>query len=227
MKLDKLTLKEISGITKEFYENEIIFNADFKVLFLNFLYKVTGENIWGMSFADIRDLYINNLETKSEDIPDIETDFYKYIIGLYFGLDKPPYLEILKYYRLASSDLKEVDKRIINIENEIKDITANKNTVDIQSKVPVLHYFLNLNKEAREEILNFLKFEIKAYSLRQCDPQYKNIYKFPNVPYNYNFNPKAYDVRYPSLISNKFKDLTIENRKIVEDYCNFWRYLRM
>ncbi|WP_286732664.1 MULTISPECIES: hypothetical protein [Sphingobacterium] len=157
-------------------------------------------------FERLRDAYIENTGISNLEVSDNERMFFKNITKSFIFIEKDPSKIVIEHLQNASAHLKEIDERISDIEKELIKIKTSNITSEIQEKPPVLTYFLSLNKHAREQIVEFLKEGIYSYSLADAGTFSNMKFSF-RYPYPYAVKPESYQVKYPTLISNKFGDL--------------------
>lgn len=169
--LSNMKMKEIRALTADFYNDKLIFSANFEQLCKHFLSKVLPINVWSEDFSKVRSIYIENSKYNEKEVPNNDDEFYKYIVKNYFDLVREPYQVLLSTYQRATKDLKEIDDRIAQINNDINKIKVSEITKDIQEKIPLLKYFSDANKQVRNDLLQFLKTGIYDYVLSECEAQ--------------------------------------------------------
>ena len=195
----------------EFTAEGLLYRASIEQLSKHFISKLLNVQAFGMSFSEVKGLYSATID---EAVPAAETEFYEYIFKQEFGYDKEPRRELLNSFRIATDHLKEIDERVDKITNEIVRLDKGKHVKERQEKNALYHHYLKLNNEARVDLLEFLKNRIYLYTLNQCDAGYmRGVFSFGQYRYRYELNPKAYKVKMPSFISNKFGEQTIQEGK--------------
>lgn len=239
--LEEVTMGEISDIYDGFVANGSIFNFDFSQLSKNLLKHFLPISPYQSDFKEIVEAYLVNVnfyedlnyneekdaedfikshrKNQKEEISKViknETDFHKYISKTYFGVVKLPKDELLKIFIATTDDLKAVDQTLEDIRNKLETITKNNNSAEIQEKKPILHHYQKLNEGAKEQILSFLKDEIKGYALANCFESTLTSSLMWRVPYSYQWNPKAYKPAYPHDLDNKLSGLAIGNLQKVK-----------
>jgi hypothetical protein len=184
-----------------------------------------------VDFPTLRDAYLANIdfekikETKEEPQLNIiirdhriekiekaiknEDEFHKYICKSYYDLVKEPKEELLSTFIQASQDFRTIDETLRKIDTQLNEITKRNNINEIQEKKPILHYYKEQNEKAREEILNFLKNDIKEYALNTCFDNSFLSGLLGRVQYIYRWNPDSFKPRYPNDLENKFGNLPV------------------
>jgi hypothetical protein len=209
----KKTLKNISAREVESINREIIKNDNLFVLSLEdigklFLQKFIEEDIFVLSFKDIRDQFIISSERDKNDIPKDKEKFFIYICEKYLSLGTEPRVHLLELYRNASEDLKQIEININKYEQEIKlqkQKGDNFDEVD-NYKIPMLEYFIKMNIKAKDEIIFFINSEdIKFLAIEKSKKKLSISITFPaKEPYPYRHYPERYDIDKFSEIRNKF-----------------------
>ncbi|MBN8586504.1 MAG: hypothetical protein J0M37_15550 [Ignavibacteria bacterium] len=214
--LSNLKMKEINDLTAEFYDSKQIFTANFQQLGKSFLNKVLSIDLWVSDFDKIRKTFIEDSKSNDKEVPDNEEGFYKYIVDIYFQLKQEPKQKLLDTYISATQHIQEIDDRIAKINEEIDTIIKLKNQEVYQKKVPLLTFYSNLNKDARIELIEFLKKGIYDYVISECSAGL-GIGLWNTLQYEYALlGSKNYDVSYPNMISNKFMDLIPDEKEEME-----------
>jgi hypothetical protein len=212
-KLGDISMFELDKIVQKFSGD--IFNSDFRTLALRFLSEACETNFFSESFDKIKSQFF--LEMGEEDKSMTEEKFYAYVVNLFYGYDKEPGKVLLRSFQKATNELKEIDDRVQHIEGEIDTIKKSLINNDIQIKIPVLRHFLELNLTAKNDVLRYLKEEITNDSLSRSSSAYSQLFPFAGHSYNYAWNPKAYVVKFPTLITNKFLPLSIKKLREVRE----------
>ncbi|WP_316826058.1 hypothetical protein [Pedobacter miscanthi] len=212
-----LMTEPVSSFSRDidyFYKSGLIYRLTLAELGRAFLERYFG---WKKEkgFEEIRSLYLKNTKEKGEEVPRDETAFFEKITNIFFDYDRELGKILVEQFQMASFHLKEIDGRIKKIENQLNDINAAKDSKRSQSDKPVLSYYLNLNQQAREQVIHFLKDDIFFYSRQQADSLSRGSF-LNSIPYGYAWNPARYEVSYPTLISNKFGEFVLRYYKNVE-----------
>ena len=194
-------------------------------------------------FQEIRDKYIEHFHGNESQItvpnistgeiikvdlpkiPEKEKDFFAYISKQYLGFKKEPRLCLLKYYQNAAEDIREIDQRINEYQNQ-KDIKNEKNKKsestendsDCYTKELIEHY-IKVNENAKNEIIRFITSEdIKICAIEESSKSAI----FPQNPYTYSYReeyryqPSRYNQEKLSKIANKFLDISCQKLKELE-----------
>ncbi|MCX5984638.1 MAG: hypothetical protein NTY89_23195 [Nostocales cyanobacterium LacPavin_0920_SED1_MAG_38_18] len=232
----KLSFKEITNHDiikfqqKILAKTEICLNFPIEELGKLFFKEFQGDDIFeNFTFQEIRNQYINDLD-ECEPIPEKEKDFFAYICCQYIGFHKEPRICLLKLYQNASEDLFEIEEKIIRYQASIKKIEEensrekdnkeNSRKKDNKKKsqkkdnktsyeVQIWKHYLNLNIEAKNEIIKFISTEqIKSCALEKASgiewlKPILNLYR-EEYTYSYRHQPSRYDADNLSHIANKF-----------------------
>lgn len=234
----RLSFKEITNHDiikfqqKILAKTEICLNFPIEELGKLFFKEFQGDDIFeNFTFQEIRNQYINDLD-ECEPIPEKEKDFFAYICFQYIGFHKEPRICLLKLYQNASEDLFEIEEKIsryqayikkIKIEEENsqekdnkknsrkKDNKKNHKKKDNKSsyEVQIWTHYLNLNIEAKNEIIKFISTQqIKSCALEKASgiewlKPVLNLYG-EEYTYSYRYQPSRYDADNLSHIANKF-----------------------
>ncbi|WP_426492415.1 hypothetical protein [Hymenobacter sp. 102] len=184
-----------------------------------FLGKALCQDFFSESFTIMRDAYIEtSFEEDKNEVPNVLGPFCEYILKIYYGFTREPKSALLDYYDRASMHLNEIDTRINNIEDSMKRISLDNIPAIRQKELPVLDYYLRHNKRAREEVLAFIKEEVRTFTIGKCVQgfEFYNAY-----PYHYDYASTSYEVKHPTMISNKFGDVdSAIGRTLPEMYKN-------
>jgi len=241
--LEKLKVRDLQEIIDKLAEDDLIFRCNHEQLAKHFLNKVLSLNPFQVDFEALKNAYLANIEfdkfKKKEDENELNTyirekrkqeieevikdenEFYKYICKTYLNLTKVPKEELLKNYEDARKDLIEIDKTLENITRKLDEIERNNDVKEKQKQSPILKYYKEHNQNAKKEIINFLKNDIRSYSLNKCHNDTLLSFQLGSVPYKYKWNPKSYIPRYPGDIENKFADLPFPKfRELYKKYQN-------
>lgn len=243
--LNETTLGEVSEIFDKLNNDGLLFRCDFDKIGKHFLSEFLPLKIFEADFKTIKKSYLENIEfeklknkelkegehafmieIKKKQVEDIvnacknEPEFYRYICKTYLDLVKEPKEELLSAFVRARKDIREIDETLSKIQSQLDEITKNNDVKEIQEKKPILYYYQEHNLKAKEQVLDFIKEEINDYALNNCyDNSIMNGLLFGRVPYNYHWNPKSYEPRYPNDLENKFGDLPyLDFAKLCKQY---------
>lgn len=214
-------MKELFKIQKEIFDDKRIFDFSFKQIGKFFLSKLLTIDVYQSDFQTVRNKYIESSE--NENIEKSENEFYKYICLEYLYLEKEPKETLYSSYQEVTQDLQEIEKNILYINNEIKELETKKQNKDLKYNIEDRYYsnklgfYKDKNITAKNEIIIFLVNDIKndAINKSQRDLIYMP-FSFKlfsgSMPYRFSKSPifkyyNEYDVRDLTPISNKFLDL--------------------
>jgi hypothetical protein len=246
----EISFKEIENsdlrkFRQEIWNNrELCLTSPIEELGKLFFKKLIDNNIFDKyQFQEIRNKYIEDLHHKElqatvtnintgeiikvdlPKIPEKEKDFFAYISEKYLGFKKEPRLCLLKLYQNAAEDIREIDERINEYQNQ-KDIKNEKNKKsestendgDGYTKELIEHY-IKVNENAKNEIIRFITSEeIKICAIEESS---KSTF-FPQNPYTYSYReeyryqPSRYNKEKLSKIANKFLDIPCQKLKELE-----------
>ncbi|MBH8556310.1 hypothetical protein I8751_29090 [Nostocaceae cyanobacterium CENA357] len=238
--LQKFTVHQVIEFRKKVLQDDNIYNISFEEIGQLFLKEFIGDDIFeNFTFEQIRLQYISLLdigtnkitihfEGKQKEIclspiPVQEKEFFTYICKKYISLQKEPRLCLLELYQKTSVDLQEIEERISKYEKQIEEQNRQKNELQPDDyKVQLLKYYVNLNIEAKNEIIKFLTSRnIKMCALEKSSSKFEFISSlsfFQQEPYTYSYRnqPLRYDADKLSHIANKFLDVTIPEMRNLE-----------
>jgi hypothetical protein len=225
-KLSRLKQSDLDEGLDRLLKGDLIYRCSFSQIAKHFLTPYFSIPTFSSDFTSIRNAYI---EATSEDkkieakvlfeIPGLEPDplpeeeqaFYQYICDRYLYLKKEPKESLANLYEDATKDIREIDARLIDIQQKLDEITKANDANDIQEKKPVLYFFQEHNDKAKAEILRFMLHDIKQYALRESYKGHLGLVFWWNVPYRYRGNPNGYKPRLPHDLDNKFRYLTLSS----------------
>ena len=231
-KIATLKTNELFQIQIEIFENERIFDYSFKEIGKLFLSKLLAINVYKSDFQTIRNEYIES--SKDEETSKPEIDFYKDICLKYLYLEKEPKETLFYLYQQVTEDLQEIEKNILYINNEIKELEVKKQNKKYSIKDRYYSNQLNFYKEknlsAKNEIVDFLIKDIKSYAIKKSKKEFSP-FQFMNVfvgimPYRFSKAPifsflrNDYDVRELTPISNKFLNVAASAYPYLRDSYN-------
>ncbi len=247
VKLSDLSFGEIRELEKQAFEGANISRMSLFQIGRRFLSYVLEMNVYQCSFDEVRNEYI--MQVGKDDVPESESEFYKYISKRYLWLDKEPKDELLKSFFQAKDDLKSVDGHIYFINDKLAELENKKKVNGWLSgkdryERNLYEYYKDKNENAKDEILKFISKDIEFYSLMNCNKiPYPNAINIVNelvvgrMPYSYSrglfFSNEfdRYDVRNMTELSNKFLDFSVpmvrEIRKLYfEDKNEFYLFAK-
>ncbi|WP_066424766.1 hypothetical protein [Anabaena sp. 4-3] len=237
----KVTVGQLWGFKEKLWQDDNLYSIySFKNIAHLFLKEFLGDDILQkLTFEQIRLKYIDCFEGKGEaidsqrkaiiaddegkeieihlppipEIPEKEEDFFAYICKEQIGLKTEPRLCLLELYQQSSKDLREIEERISKYQEEIEKYNQhNVNTPDDDYRREILKHYINLNIDAKNEILKFITSEnIKICGLEEAKvrgPLQHQLYLFQQeyCTYSYRYQRSRYDIDKLSEIANKFLD---------------------
>lgn len=239
-KISILTAGEVFKIQKEVFDNERIFDYSFIEIGKLFLSKLLITDVYKSDFQTIRKEYI--ISSKNDDIKENELEFYKYICLEYLYLEKEPKKVLFNLYKEVSKDLEEIERNILFLKGEQKEVESKKQNMENRYYLKQIIFYIEKNKIAKDEIINFLVNEIKNYAIKKSQREFfrsfflssfvgKMPYRFSKIQILHSLGNK-YDIRNLTPISNKFLDLPVsaypEIKKLyVSNKKNFFEFAKM
>lgn len=248
--LKNATVADLSEVLEKLKEDGLLFRWSFTKISKHLLSHFLDMPLF-IGFDALRDAFLENIEFRKEKAgkksivnalfeeelkEEIETaikyedTFHKYICKTYLGLTKEPKEELLEAFVRAREDIKVIDKNLKKIADDLERIDRIGDTIEIQSRKPILIYYRGRNLKAKEDVLDFLKNNINDYALNKCYDKSILSALFERPAYNYLWNPESYVPRYPNDLENKFGTLEFPvfkelYKKYTEDKTAFYREL--
>lgn len=235
MNLKEITYAEIREIFIEMSNKDYMYTSSLIIIGKHFLEYFFSNDIYKMPFKEIRENFISAVNREDfENVPNEEEAFFKFICNEYLDLKFSPSVQMLQYYNMASNDLKVINERIKNYEKDIEKLNRmnRKLTNEEGYEKLLLQYFIELNIEAKEEIIEFLTYKIKNHALNNSQEKPKICANWRNhFPYNYRLEPAHYKKETITDLHNKFQELPISeyNRILImykEDNKNFYNSMQ-
>ena len=217
--MSTLTHTENEKLIWETYKDERFFRCSFKIIGLGYLSNFI-DDIYKLNFQDIWNQYVSFTYYNKADIPIYEEEFYAYICKHHLLIDNEPREELLKLYTEGLEDIKEIEVRIENLEKQIAaEKQATPENYD-RLEIYLLKYFIDINLNAKNQILEFLKNRIKNYIYEGIS--YRLITAFDyRIPYTYKWNKSKFEYQKPTILDNKFGNLLVqEYHELIKDYSN-------
>lgn len=247
-------MSDLTKVLNKFKEDGRIFSCNIEQLSKHFLNEFLDINPFQVDFEELTKMYLENINFEKpkvnknrgnklfDDLFDKadkefeqaifnEKKFHKYICKKYLEIVKEPKSELLDAYINAINDLKTIDDTLSDINTKREKILKDNKAEEIQEKLPILYYYKELNEKAKEEVIHFLKYDIKNFALDNSIDHFLTNYFFGKIPYNYNWNPKAYIPQHPNDLANKFGELPypdflkLKEKYNQEDKTEFNEYL--
>jgi len=187
-------------------------------------------DVWKSNFEDILVSYKIIFEDK--DCPEESKTFYEYVANEYLDLVSAPKSKLFEMYQQASNDLQEITNTIKKLTRMIVVIDQQKNDkgyLGVEDRYKKLHieFYIEKNKKAKEEIIDFLINDIHRVAYQECEKEL-----FPNFlgaglskllgskMYPYHNHKKTifaflhvYDIDDFSELDNKMMDLPVSTHR--------------
>ena len=211
--LKNLTVSEADDMRKKIYQEDYFFRASFDVIAKHFLSNFIEGDIFAMPFAEIQSKIIEQTPTAKE-LSQNEGYFFSSICKEYLDIQNLPSRSLLKYYENASQDIKAIDVNIKEYEAKVTELENKKQKTEEEGyRNRLLRYYIDLNVNAKNQIIDFITDKIKEYALFDCldHPTFLSIF-YHGVPYDYRLSSSRFRVEFLSDLNNKFLELDIKKR---------------
>lgn len=227
MSTNLYNLKELKGfehdkILHDIYHANYFYSATYNQLAKHFLsYFLT--DIFQRSFEDIRTAVISQVNDPSI-YPKAEVAFYQFICKTHLDLERLPAAVMLQYYGEAMIDLQTIDNRLKEHERLAEEINAkepSQKTEQDTYQIRILNHYHQANSNAKEEIMRFLFYKIKDYTLFNSTlrPWITTLF-YAGIPYSFRVLSKHLQWESLSDLSNKFNDLPIDEHRRLQGLYN-------
>lgn len=186
--LENAKMSDLTKVLNKFKEDGRIFSCNIEQLSKHFLNEFLDVNPFQVDFDELTKKYLENINfTKPktnknrsnkifEDFFEKEDNelsiavsneevFHKYICKKYLEIVREPKTELLDTYINTINDLKTIDETLNDINIKRDKIIRDNKAEEIQEKLPILHYYKELNEKAKEEVIHFLKYDIRNFAL--------------------------------------------------------------
>lgn len=252
--LSDITIGEIEDVLDMMKNNKTLFHYGFEEIAKQFLNKFLNINPLKVDYQTLKDAYLDSIDfnefinaedtysrnyqldfiEKAKQGTSSEYAFYPYICKTYFRLSKEPRVVKLMMLEKSIWAISEIDVRLLEFQKRLDEITKSNRAEEIQKEKPVIEFYKEKNKKAKEEIIEFLKDDIDNYALMNSfDTDALDLpFWIKRVPYEYDLFPHLYKLKFPSDLENKFQDLSIlkydKVKKLydAEDKTEFYSYLQ-
>lgn len=211
--LADIKYEEISKAIKKLKDAGILFSGSMMQISKAFLIQLLDVNPYKCSFEELRTEYIVSSGDEETEVPSTESAFHDFIAKRYLDLEVEPRSELLDQYESTVSHLREIDDNLFNIKKQLDEITKRNNPSEIQEKKPILYYYEEHNLLAKEELMQFLKEDIKHFALGKCYDRHWSSWAHYGIPYSYSFNREGYKPKEPDDLVNKFGALPYDEFK--------------
>lgn len=218
--LATLTTPHHDELIHKIYNANYFLHASYDQIAKPFLSHFIEGEIFSMPYTAIRAEVISQLKD-SADIPEEEIKFFAYICKTFLYLEALPASVMLGYYRDANQDLQIIEKRIANYEKqtaEIEEKQPKEKTEEDTYKIRLLKHYIEANRSASEEILDFLFYRIEEYTKfnTTVKPGLTSLI-YGGIPYSFRFISRQLQWESLSNLNNKFADLSIEKHRELEE----------
>lgn len=220
--LNTLPVPKHDELLHKIYNADYFFTSSYEQLAKHFLGHFVPDPIFQLAFAEIHSAVVAQV-TDAAQIPADESSFYQFICQRYLDLERLPSAVMLNYYQTAVSDLQELEKRITQYEQERKDIDDKQpvtKTEEDTYRVRILAHYIDVNRAAQKEVMDFLFYRIKEFTTFQCTGRpWVTTLLYAGIPYSFRVLSNHLRPEAMSDLSNKFGDLTIpEYRELQKFY---------
>lgn len=225
-------LKCKNSFLKQFSQESYFFQASLSQLCKHFLGTSFNFKIFKANFIQILEAY--KIVFEDNECPMDEKEFYRYIAKEYLDLECAPKDKLFDLYQNVNEDLIEIDNTIallIKKLEEIKKLQETNGFLDVEDRYQRNHiqYYIQKNKTAKDEIIDFLTFKIKNIAHNESKTKgilqnFNRLFGTNSYPYRLkteSFFPfsNTYDIDSFSDLDNKLLELSIpDHKKIQKDY---------
>lgn len=188
-----------------------ILNIDIEALTKLFLNYFINETYEISDFSELRNKYILHFnQSEFIDKPPVnEHEFYKYICRTYLNILPNSKEELFEFLNTISKDLKLIQEKIENYENQSKILEKSKNN-ERDYLLKKYKHFINKLTDAKEEIVRSVINLPRKYLF--------NINRFSmDIPYMFDKYKTDYFIESLTDLSNKLQDIEIHKYYYLED----------
>jgi hypothetical protein len=219
--LNKLNGQDQDAILESMHKNDYFYSSTNEQLAKHFLSNFIDGPIFKMSFDDIRNQLIGQAPEPLV-LPTEECKFFEFICKTYVDLVQLPSAVMLEYYRVATKDLQAIEDRLKDYEAQVKAIDEkdpSSKTEEDTYQLKLLFHYSKANKDAHQEILDFLYYRLKDYTVFNSTgrPWMAGII-YGGMPYSFRVISKQLDWKWLSDLSNKFSELYIEDYQQLKEW---------
>lgn len=227
-RLQDISLQELLNIRQNIAKEKYFFSASLGGLSRKFLVFFIGfENIFSMSFEDIRRQFIESSDQEENEIPNEEEAFSKFVCSEYLDLKEAPRYQLLALHTKSIDQIKQIKDNIAYCNKEKRFLTKSKddkkdglwhevNRILSSNYVHMLNYCIKINKNAQKEISDFVLSDAvyEAAHLRARN----DLWGFNECAkwHSFDYDPNAFNIKNFSDIKNKFLTLGIKEKRDIE-----------
>lgn len=222
-KLTDFNWKDFDEIHQSIFSENLFYHGNFEQIAKLFLGKVLPIDVYAANFEEIYQASIT--ESGNSELPHNESEFYNFICDTYLWLREEPRIHFVKLYSDAQIHLDQIDQRISEIQKELTEIQNAKQkksfSIGEVDKALLLEYYLDINNEAKNEILLFLRNGLKNTAKIKSMARTPTFNIFLEIPYTYAWEGAIdyYSIKLPTDISNKFlEENPAEIKQIIQLY---------
>ena len=215
-----------------FIQKSFFYEASLEQLAKHFLNDFLDINVWQNNFKDILVSY--RIIFEDTNCPEDSKSFYEYVANEYLDLVSAPKSKLFKMYQQVSNDLQEITNTIEKLTKMIFMIDEQKNDkgyLEVEDRYKKLHieFYIEKNKKAKEEIIDFFINDIHRVAYQECKKELfpnflgagllklfgSNMYPYYNHKKTIFAFLHVYDMDDFSELNNKMMDLPVStHRKI-------------
>lgn len=212
-----LTMATVEAVLDQLFDKGVLFHLDDEGLTRHLAASFFGRNVWHLPLEEIREL-IFNLDGCPPNIPSDMQKFPEWVRKELFLFEWLPRKSLAELYDWASKDLRDIENNIANCNRAIHELEHRESKADADDYEVRFHkYFLELNKTAKDEIVDVLAHSIHEKALRNsywADRIYKALVNF--AVWTFHLNPPMFDPAAFSTIRHNFRDLAIPEWREME-----------
>jgi hypothetical protein len=153
---EPVTAAELEELMQELLTDGRLFRLDDEGIVRIFVDRFFNGNAWQLSLGQLREV-VAKLYGCSDDLPSDADKFLMWVRKKLFGFEYLPRDKLAELYSWASEDLSAIEANIANCESAIKKVERRSQKTDADpSDIRFYRYYMQLNKEAKDEIIDVL-----------------------------------------------------------------------
>ncbi|MFA6224193.1 MAG: hypothetical protein WC647_17980 [Desulfomonilaceae bacterium] len=163
LRKEPVTAAELEELIQELLTHGRLFQLDDEGIARSFVDHFFDGNAWKLSLGQLRQV-IAKLYGCSEDIPSDPDQVPNWVRKELFGFEYLPRDKLAEIYSWASEDLSAIEANIADCDRAIKKVERRSPKTDEDpSDIRFYRYYLQLNKEAKDEIIDVLTNKNKLW----------------------------------------------------------------
>lgn len=168
-RLSELTLGETQEIIRDMRQQTYFYEASLEVLAKHFLSRCILDGVFAMSFADLRQAYVESLGTPvlvDEHVPEQEAKFYSFVCRMHLRLAEAPSGCLLSRYNRAVAAISELDSNMDELRQQANKLVHKKaeqgglDETD-RSEIALIHHMIEKSSNQKDKLVTYMKNEIR------------------------------------------------------------------